>query len=96
MKRAKYFCTGEFEDLTKWAHYALSIPRYTHFTSPIRRYADIIVHRMLQRILESSPMTKPEVSVDISISVPPVLEKSVLIDAAAHCNTKKEGNICIE
>lgn len=30
-----------------YLHYALSVPIYTHFTSPIRRYADIMVHRLL-------------------------------------------------
>lgn len=29
-------------------HYALSVPLYTHFTSPIRRYADVMVHRLLE------------------------------------------------
>ena len=35
-------------------HYAISFDFYTHFTSPIRRYADIMVHRQLQRVLERS------------------------------------------
>lgn len=44
MTRAKYFCAHGIDD-DDFQHYALNVPVYTHFTSPIRRYADIMVHR---------------------------------------------------
>lgn len=53
MLRAKYFCAG-MTDISKFGHYALNVPVYTHFTSPIRRYADVMVHRQLDAVLAGS------------------------------------------
>jgi ribonuclease R len=36
-------------------HFGLALPRYAHFTSPIRRYADLLVHRALVRGLRLGP-----------------------------------------
>lgn len=46
MTSAEYFCSGEHAE-PEYRHYGLASTIYTHFTSPIRRYSDLLVHRQL-------------------------------------------------
>ena len=52
MNQAKYFSSSEFS-YEDFYHYGLAMEIYTHFTSPIRRYSDILVHRLLSAALEN-------------------------------------------
>lgn len=58
LKQAQYRASAD-------GHYGLAKPDYTHFTSPIRRYSDLVVHRVLDtylhRIGADSALDNPEV-----------------------------------
>lgn len=47
MSEAQYVSTGDRNQNLELSHYGLGLEVYTHFTSPIRRYADVIVHKQL-------------------------------------------------
>ncbi|XP_057699757.1 DIS3-like exonuclease 1 isoform X3 [Corythoichthys intestinalis] len=51
MSQAHYFSTGAISE-DQYYHYGLALDRYTHFTSPIRRYADMVVHRLLTAAID--------------------------------------------
>ncbi|EPQ56056.1 RNB-domain-containing protein [Gloeophyllum trabeum ATCC 11539] len=55
MLSAEYFCSGSVARDT-FGHYGLASPIYTHFTSPIRRYADVLAHRQLAASIAYAPL----------------------------------------
>ncbi|MCD8878080.1 ribonuclease R [Staphylococcus kloosii] len=54
MQQARY-------DDTNLGHFGLSAEYYTHFTSPIRRYPDLIVHRLIRKYLIDKSMDNKEI-----------------------------------
>ncbi len=56
----KRFATAKYE-VNESGHFGLGLEEYCHFTSPMRRYADVIVHRLLAGWKVSNEMLEKEV-----------------------------------
>jgi exoribonuclease R len=80
MRPANYVVAGQVGK-ERWGHYALNIPYYTHFTSPIRRYPDVLVHRLLQATLEGGPAVKQF-----------QFDETALGMVCGHCNEMKKAS----
>lgn len=60
-------------------HFGLASEAYTHFTSPIRRYPDLIVHRLLRKLIKESTFSHKEIE----------KYEEVLPKIADHCSKRE-------
>lgn len=72
--RAKYFIAGKV-DSDQYKNYSLNLPLYTHFTAPLRRYADHVVHRQLKSVIRGTEYQEDSDSLKIT---------------SEYCNFKKD------
>ena len=68
MEAAKYFVVEDRKE-DEWKHFALNFDIYTHFTSPIRRYPDILVHRLAEKCILYKDAVKNHVNLYHMLSI---------------------------
>lgn len=88
MMSAEYFCSGT-QAYPDFRHYGLASEIYTHFTSPIRRYADLVAHRQLAAAIDYEQL-------DASLHSKSKLEGVCKNINVRHRNAQMAGRASIE
>lgn len=76
LPKPKYYVAGK-QDPDSFGHYYLNLPLYTHFTSPLRRFSDLVVHRQVKAVINNRPSEAPS-------------DLDALKAIADYCNFKKD------
>ena len=79
MKQARYSIENE-------GHFALNFDSYTHFTSPIRRYSDLVVHRQLVRLNDDEHAKDEE---EMMIQIEQTAEQISMAERRAEAATRE-------
>ncbi|AMD19207.1 HBR306Cp [Eremothecium sinecaudum] len=74
LNRARYFVAAKVEP-DQFGHFSLNMHLYTHFTAPLRRYADHVVHRQLKSVIHGTEYKEDLESLKIT---------------SEYCNFKKD------
>ncbi|MBB6730600.1 ribonuclease R [Cohnella zeiphila] len=94
MKQAKY-------DAQSLGHFGLAAEFYTHFTSPIRRYPDLVIHRIIREVLENGG-TLPEARMEaLGVRMPDIAQQSsererVAVDAERDTEKLKKAEFMLD
>ncbi|KAL9604462.1 MAG: hypothetical protein Q9219_000427 [cf. Caloplaca sp. 3 TL-2023] len=88
MMSAEYFCSGT-QPYPEFRHYGLASEIYTHFTSPIRRYADLVAHRQLAAAIGYEQL-------DVSLHSKAKLEGVCKNINVRHRNAQMAGRASVE
>lgn len=91
MNAAIYLSTGTIKTEQDLWHYALNVPYYTHFTSPIRRYPDIVVHRQIQAAIDKAKGIAPTLESSNPLA-DPCHDREWVATVADHSNERKKAS----
>ncbi|MFD2334294.1 ribonuclease R [Cohnella sp. GCM10020058] len=94
MKQAKY-------DSQSLGHFGLAAEFYTHFTSPIRRYPDLVIHRVMREVLENGGTLPEERLEQWAARMPDIAQQSsererVAVDAERDTSKLKKAEFMLD
>ncbi|MFC7679124.1 ribonuclease R [Paenibacillus sp. GCM10028914] len=94
MKQAKY-------DAESTGHFGLAAEYYSHFTSPIRRYPDLVIHRVIREVLENGNMLSEKRQEYLAEKMPDVAQQSsererVAVDAERDTEALKKAEYMLD